>query len=141
METGDRDALESQIDFPSVRESLKEQLHVHIARSIAQDKDLKDNAFAGLATAFAPMMVNYAVDNYVTPTGIAAIIADSKAALNKPGSATDVQMQRKALDWRKARYAFFTDPTHFTLDLENSKLRFGFTGWGWQLKRIEIPLQ
>src|SRR6266496_759061 len=34
LESGDRDALEAQIDFPSVRESLKEQLRIHMAKSM-----------------------------------------------------------------------------------------------------------
>ena len=66
---GNRDSLESRIDFPSVRESLKDQLRIQMTKSTAKNQDFKGNPFGGLATAFAPMMINYAVDNFVTPSG------------------------------------------------------------------------
>jgi hypothetical protein len=132
--------LESRIDFPSVRESLKDQLRIQMTKSMAKDKDLKDNPFGGLATALAPMMVNYAVDNFVTPSGISALIADSKSALKDPDSAAPSQNPKKSIDWSKVHYAFFTSPTQFTVDIDGTKLRFRFTGFGWQLKKLEIPL-
>jgi hypothetical protein len=131
--------LESRIDFPSVRESLKDQMRIQMTKSMAKDKDLKDNPFGGLATALAPMMVNYAVDNFVTPSGISALIADSKSALKDPDAADPSSTAKKSIDWSKVHYAFFTSPTQFTVDIDGTKLRFRFTGFGWQLKKLEIP--
>ena len=54
-----------------------------MTESAAKDKKLQGNPLAGLATALAPMMVNYVVDNTVTPSGISALIADSKSAMKK----------------------------------------------------------
>jgi len=141
LDSGDRDSLESRIDFPSVRESLKDQLRIHMAKSMAEDKDLKDNPFGGLAAAFAPMMVNYVVDNFVTPSGISALIGDSKSALAKdPDSTSPPPTQKKSIDWSKMHYAFFTSPTQFMVDIDGTKLRFRFTGFGWQLKKLEVPI-
>jgi hypothetical protein len=140
LESGNRDSLESRIDFPSIRESLKDQLRIHVTKSLAKDENLKQNRFAGLATAFAPMMVNYLVDNFVTPSGISALIADSKSALRNADSSTPPPNQSKSIDWSKVHYAFFTSPTQFMVDIDGTKLRFRFTGFGWQLKKLEIPM-
>ena len=140
LDSGDRDSLESRIDFPSVRESIKDQLRIQVTKSMAKDNDLKDKPFRGLAIAFAPLMVNHVVDNLVTPSGISALIADSKSALKEPDSAAPSQTSRKLIDWSKVHYAFFTGPTQFTVDIDGTKLRFRFTGFGWELKKLEIPL-
>jgi hypothetical protein len=134
------DSLESHIDFPAVRESLKDQLRAEMAKTMAKDKDAKDNPFSGLAMMVGPLMVSSLVDNYVTPSGISALIADSKSLFGNENSANASKSSKTSLDWSKARHAFFTGPTQFMLDLGGSKLRFHFTGLGWQLKRIEIKL-
>jgi DUF2939 family protein/uncharacterized protein DUF4339 len=101
LQSGDRDALESHIDFPSVRESIKDQLRIEMTKSMAKDKNLKDNPFGGLAAAFAPMMV---------------------------------------IEWSKVRYAFFSSPMRFLVDIDGTKLHFGFSGFGWRLKKLDVPL-
>jgi hypothetical protein len=138
LQSGDRDSLEAHIDFPSVRESLKDQLRVQMMKSMAQDKELQDNPFGGLAIAFAPMMVNYAVDNFVTPSGIAALIVVSIIVRAPPTSTRTSPAAKKDIDWSKLHSAFFTSPTRFMVDINNVRLHFRFTGLGWQLKRIEI---
>jgi hypothetical protein len=140
LESGNRDSLESRIDFPSVRESLKDQLRIHVTKSMAKDENLKQNRFAGLATAFAPIMVNYMVDNFVTPSGISTLIADSKSALRNSDSSTPPPNQNKSIDRSKVYYAFFTSPTQFMVNIDGTKLRFRFTGFGRQLKKLEIPM-
>ena len=139
LASGSVNDLEARIDFPSVRESLKDQIRVRAAKSIAEDKSLKDNPFGGIATAFAPMMVNYFVDNFVTPSGISAVIADSKTALDGANSQTASNEEKKTINWSRVHYAFFTTPTQFRVDIDGTNLHFGFTGFGWTLKKLELP--
>jgi hypothetical protein len=71
---GDRDVIALSVDFPALRDSLKSQFNAFLARKAAEDPDLKNNPFAGLAVTFVPMLVNRMVDNFVTPDGIAGAL-------------------------------------------------------------------
>ena len=45
-EQHDGEALSEQIDFDSLRQSLKDQFNVMLAKNMAQDEDLKDSPLA-----------------------------------------------------------------------------------------------
>lgn len=76
--SGDKDALEQVVDFPSVRESLKSQMNAAIMTKLQNDPEMANNPFAGLAMMLAPAILERAVEAYVTPDGIAAIVAGQK---------------------------------------------------------------
>lgn len=141
LDSGDRDRLEARIDFSSVRASMKEQLRTYVALSAARDEDLKKNPFGGLVTIFAPALVDNLVDSFVTPSGMAALIADSKSALASDTTKERSMTRKRDIDWSKVRYAFFSGPTSFLFDEDGTKLHFSFESFGWKLKRIVIPLQ
>ena len=69
----DPDELETSVDFPSVRESLKSQLNVAMMTEMQNDPEMKDNPFAGLGA-----MVDRMIDAYVTPDGLAAMVRGQK---------------------------------------------------------------
>lgn len=77
-EARDGEALSEYIEFPSVRQSLKDQMNVMFAKEMAKDKEMQDNPFAAMGAAFAGMMVDKVVDAYVTPAGITQLMAGEK---------------------------------------------------------------
>lgn len=87
-ENNNADELSEYIDFPSVRQSVKEQLTVSLAKNLAEDDALKDNPFAKLGALFGAMMVDKMVDAYVTPTGIASLMTGKKPELTSTGQGT-----------------------------------------------------
>lgn len=74
----DTDKLETSVDFPSVRESLKSQLSASLMSHMQSDPKMKDNPFAGLGTLMVPAIVDRAIETFVTPDGIAALIRGQK---------------------------------------------------------------
>ena len=76
--SGDSDQLDTVVDFPAVRESLKSQLNAAVMIKMQNDAEMQDNPFAGLATMMIPVMVEKAVDAFVTPDGIAAMVRGQK---------------------------------------------------------------
>ncbi|WP_165926974.1 DUF2939 domain-containing protein [Sphingomonas sp. BK235] len=70
--SGDVDRIEAAVDFPAVRESLKGQLTVALTEKF--DEDQSDDPFKGIGTLLMPTIVQRAVDAFVTPDGIAAIV-------------------------------------------------------------------
>ncbi|MEZ5538722.1 MAG: DUF2939 domain-containing protein [Pseudomonadales bacterium] len=78
----DSSALSDHIDYPSVRQSLKDQLNAMLMGKMQGD-DMKDNPFAALGMAFAGPIVDKMVDAYVTPAGVAQLMAGEKPSLKK----------------------------------------------------------
>lgn len=132
VRSGDSAALSSRVDFSAVRASLKKQL---VARFASASTGHKRWGKLG------PTLIDAIVDAYATPDGIAAL-------LSNPGALKNLQTPRqfrfssgKAEDWSKVKYAFFTGPRSFVVDREGIKLRFRFSGVGWQLNDIDLGLE
>lgn len=76
--SGDADAVEAQIDFPAVRESLKSQLTAQLIKNMQNDTGSGSGLVAGLGAMFMPVIIGRAIDAYVTPAGIAAMVRGQK---------------------------------------------------------------
>jgi hypothetical protein len=131
LRAGDSAAIGSHVDFPAVRVSLKKQLAARFARTTTSHKRWSN---------LGPTLIDAIVDAYATPDGIAAL-------LSNPGTLKNLQPRQplgfstaKNVNWLKVKYAFFTGPRSFEVDREGIKLRFRFTGTGWQLKDLDLGL-
>src|SRR5690606_32199679 len=74
----DGEALSEHIEFPSVRQSLKDQMNAAFAKQISKDEAMKDSPFVAFGGAFAGMIVERMVDAFVTPAGITQLMAGEK---------------------------------------------------------------
>ena len=74
-ENKDTEALNSYVDFPSLKESLKANLNDKIARDSGGkgDGDAMDKLGAAIASAF----INPMIDAFITPDGLAMIVRGS----------------------------------------------------------------
>ncbi len=131
LRSGDSAAISSRIDFLAVRASLKKQLVARFAHATTGHKRWSN---------LGPTLIDTIVDTYATPGGIAAL-------LSNPGALKSLQIPRqfrfstgKTEDWSKVKYAFFTGPRTFVVHREGIKLRFRFTGLGWQLYDLDLGL-
>jgi hypothetical protein len=131
LRSGDSAAVSSHVDFPAVQASLKKQLVARFAGATAGHKRWGN---------LGPTLIDAIVDAYATPDGIAAL-------LSNPGALKDLQSPRqfrfssgKPQDLSKVKYAFFTGPRSFVVEREGIKLRFRFTGLGWQLNDLDLGL-
>lgn len=78
-------ALAERIDFPAVRDSLKQQMGAAVTSEVLNQADLQDNPFAVLGASFAGMMVNSLVDAFVTPSGIIELMSGELSDIRKAG--------------------------------------------------------
>lgn len=158
LRAGDRNQLERMVDFVSLRKSLKEQLRSKIAPRPEQRADRKKNdIFGSLSAGFGPRLLDTLVDAYVTPEGLAAFLVNPKVPAELGGSgaqpkqaaapaqpeaevAPSTEPGFRSIDWSSVRYAFFTGPQDFAVDLEGTKLHFRFDDLRWQLKTVELDI-
>ncbi len=125
-------AISSRIDFPSVRASLKKQLVARFAHKGARHKRWSN---------LGPTLIDAIIDAYVTPEGIATLLSNPETFKNlqNPQQLYFTLGQQDMSSWR-VRYAFFTGLRSFVVDRAGIKLRFRFTGTGWQLYDLDLPL-
>ncbi|WP_299175195.1 DUF2939 domain-containing protein [uncultured Brevundimonas sp.] len=87
--TGDQAGLERYVDFPAFRASLKTELNARAALEIRRRAG-DDTGMAALGMLLAPSLVEGAVDGFVTPQAIAAMVrSGEKPRPERPVPPTD----------------------------------------------------
>jgi len=138
LRSGDTVAINARVDFPAVRESLKAQLIKWFSPAGTAEMPIKNKRLARLARSITPEFINAIVDAYVTPEGLRALITDPSVV--KEIRAPQQLRIGQPVDWSKIRYAFFTSPRVFVVNLEGVKLRFRFSGHRWRLDKVDLGL-
>ena len=131
LQARDAAAINSRVDFPAVRASLKKQLVARFARETSVHKRWSN---------FGPTLIDAIVDAYVTPDGIAALLSNPEAVKNLKSPREFHITLGKGVNWSQVKYAFFSGPRMFLVDREGIKLRFHFTWSGWQLYDLDFAL-
>jgi Protein of unknown function (DUF2939) len=131
LQSRDAAAISKRVDFPAVRASLKKQLVARFANRTSSHKRWSN---------LGPTLIDAIIDAYVTPEGIAALLANPEALKNlKAPREFHFQIGQNE-NLSKVKYAFFTGPRGFVVDRDGIKLRFHFTGSGWQLYDVDLGL-
>ena len=138
----DAAALAEHVDFPALRENIKQQINGAMAESVKATVGA-DNPFAAMGQAFASSMTNKMVDAMVSPAGVVALVNKSVAGSEqKVGDADTAQGARAEAKGRYvAAYAnwdsFVIRPTARQEDGGGLVLRrHGL--WSWKLSAIEL---
>ena len=137
LKNGDAEALKRRVDFPELRESLKEEIKATMlqqAKKSISKASKEDNPMgllgAGLAAAFGPTLIDGLVDSFVTPSGLAQLIAN-------PKEATKASNRRGEFSPPKLNLAFFVGLTEFKITTrEGVSLFLHLNGIGWKLNAI-----
>lgn len=147
-EQHDVQALSSYIEYPSVRQSLKDQLNGEVADKLGGD--IKDNPFAALGSALAGVVVDKLVDAYVTPNAIEHLMAGEKpksagAAKEPVPVDADNQPVDKKKPWADASMSYQSF-NRFVVTVKTeggatSRFVLHRVGLGWKLSEIVLPLK
>ena len=92
--TGDEKALERQVDFPALRQSLKDELNARMIAEMRSDPRMADSGLSGLGMLLAPAIVGGAVDAFVTPQAISMMVQEGRAP--KPAAAVATPQEAKS---------------------------------------------
>lgn len=140
-QAGDADTLSEYIDFPSVKQGLKDQINAQIMKEVTQ-KDA--DGFEALGAMLATAMIDKAVDGIVTPDGLAMMVQGQKPDLN--GNAAEQTDEQQAgenkLDY-KTNYITYKS---FKVSLSNPDYEDNLDiimhrdGLSWKIHRINLPL-
>ena len=76
---GDERKIETLVDFPALRESLKAELNAELMDRVRRDPRVADSGLGGLGMMLAPMILSGAVDAVVTPDVVAQMVRTADA--------------------------------------------------------------
>lgn len=141
--TGNAQALERQVDFPAFRASLKDELSDRMVSEMRKDDRL--GGLSGLGMLLAPTLVSGAVDAFVTPQAISAMVQEGKAP--KPDLAKVEPPVAPKTESRKVRQSWgYRDLDTFAVTLTRddqpdeqvSLLMKRRNMFGWKLAGIDL---
>lgn len=132
--------LSQNIEFPVLRQNLKERLNTAVMRKASAEA--KDNPWALLATGFATKMVDGVVDSFVTPSGLAVLMEGKKPSRNRNARGDEPVEKDELL--KNARYSY-DSMSMFSVWVPNDEgqeTRFVFQRYGlsWKLVNLIVPI-
>jgi hypothetical protein len=146
-ENHDGEALSEYIEYPSVRQSLKDQMNAMFAKKIADAAEMKDSAFAAFVAAVAGKKGDEMGGGYVTPASITQVIAGEKPQPGvdtggEGGSDTSNSGHKPPSDTSMSYQSF----NKFVVKVKDEEGREGKfilrrRGITWKLMDIIIPLE
>jgi hypothetical protein len=139
-ENSDGEALSEHIDFPSVRQSLKDQMNAMLIKDLTTD-ETKHHPMAELGAVFSGVMVDKLVDAYVTPAGLTQLMAGetpSPEGEEESGGGSGCQfLSRGTLSYESLdKFVVRAKDDNG----EECKLVLRRRGIGWKLTEVIIPL-
>ncbi|NKF23063.1 DUF2939 domain-containing protein [Solimonas marina] len=141
----DAEALRDNVDFPALRESVKGQFTAAMTQQMKQS-DTESNGFAALGAGLAMLMVDKAVDQFVTPEGLTALLAnDARSAAPADQTQHDDEPDKRVHLIRGGRTDWsFQTPSRFLVTIHGDKgkdlgLVLRRQDLTWRLTAIQLP--
>jgi len=141
IEEQDSEKLAANIDFPALRQNLKEQFNAYIMKQAATE--LKDNPFGALGMAIGEKIADGMVDASVTPSSLSNLAAGKQPQRVNDSSRSSGHGHGIEL-FKNARYSY-DGPSRFSARItaeSGGEIRFVFTrdGLSWKLSNIVVPI-
>jgi hypothetical protein len=134
---GDSNKLANLVDFPALRDSLKEQVATILTQQTKESSDSNQSPFSALSALVGPAFINRAVDMYCTPDAVADFVKKNGQLQSKKPSFIKIPGPSD-LDWSKLKSFSFTGPTSFRIGTNHITLFARVEGLGWKVYRLEV---
>ena len=142
-EQKDADKLSGYIDFPSVKQSIKDQVKAAMVEELAASDE--QDGFEALGTMLAAAMIDPIVDGVVTPDGVALMLQgqeldfglDDKTTKDEPKvKDTDIDYKAGYLSFNRFKVQIIdADDSNESLDVIMHR-----DGLSWKVTRISFSL-
>ena len=142
-EQGDADKLSGYIDFPSVKQSMKDQFKAAMVEELASSDE--QDGFEALGTMLAAAMIDPIIDGVVTPDGVALMLQGQKLDfdLNNDAPLDKPDTNNEDIDY-KAGYLSFSRFKVEIIDADDADESLDVImhrdGLSWKVTRIAFSL-
>jgi len=89
------------VDFPVLRENLKEEVPAIIAKRMQEDPEMRDNPFASIGMALVVPFVSGMIDAYVTPAGLRSAFEMAKNEQTTGDASSEAEGEQAAAERSK----------------------------------------
>ena len=151
LEKQDSDALSSYVDFPSVRQSLKDQLNTSLLKKLPEGAQSNEGGFAALGALLASSMLDKMVDMTVSPQGVSMLLQGKKLKDGLPHavqaepqqSETQEQQQHDKVKYR----SHYQSLNQFIVEIEHPQQQSKINvimhrqGLSWKVTQIQLPIE
>lgn len=141
-QAGDSEKVSKYIDYPSVRQSFKDQMNAMMMKEMVNQED---DGFAALGAMLASTMVDKMIDGFVTPEGMTMMMKgkDLKDVAKSSVTNSTTQTNEGEQAEYKTRYTSFSDFEVVIQDPKDSKavtVKMVRDGLSWKVNKIVIPM-
>lgn len=140
IDNHDGDKLNANIDFPALRENLKEQINAMLMKKAGTD--LQDDPVGGLVFGLASKASEGIIDSIATPEGLSAAMEGKKYKNNDARDSSQVKTKSFREFLQQFNYEF-ESTSKFTVWLKDKKKVTKFVlqrqGLSWKLNNVIIP--
>lgn len=139
---GDRQRLETLVDFPAVRAGMRSDFQASLHKPTAQEaEDYEGGGFERVTGSFLDIFITSLIDQTVTPAGLEHVVAGKPAWVEAIGASTDpiasafpkdaqgrrFRVETKYLAFDRFRYTLVNDARKGRVDIDLR--REGLSGW------------
>ena len=139
-ERRDGEALAEHVEFPTLRQDLKDQLNVALGQSVAEE--MEDNPFAALGGLLAGVIIDKMVDAYVTPAGLTQLMQGEVLQDARTTGGSTSEPGERPLEGAPYRYEAWDRFSVTVTDEDGEDVKFILRrrSLGWKLTGIRLPL-
>lgn len=149
----DGEALSAHIDFPNLRQGLKDQANAAFSKKMAEHGVTENSPLASIGAAVGGVVANKMVDTYATPEGIAQLMAGKKPGTEEDDDGGDEgdeaddghtgHVERKPFSSPSMSYVSFNEFIAKVKGEGGQDIRFVLQrrGIDWKLTNIIIPAE
>lgn len=144
-QVGDSEKISAYIDYPSVRQSFKDQMNAKIMKEMPNQKNDK---FSALGAMFASTIVDKMADSFISPEGMTLLI-QGKGFKEKLQAHQERQANPSSDDKTKLAYStrylsmnvFEATLKHKDRDMDDTpRIVMERDGLSWKVKKFAFPI-
>jgi hypothetical protein len=152
LKNEDSAALAAYVDFPSVRQGIKDQLNTELVKKFPEHAQASQGGFAAFGALLASSMIDKMVDVMVSPQGVAMLLQGKKLKESLPFQAQPEQSEQQTqageqakekLSYRGKYQAFnrFTVEIHHPQKQPPINVILQRQGLSWKVTQIVLPIE
>ena len=141
-QAGDSEKVSKYIDYPSVRQSFKDQMNAMMMKEMTNQKN---DGFAALGAMLASTMVDKMVDGIVTPEGM-TLMLQGKNLKESQRSNTPIESEAKQEKQKPEYSSGYTSMNDFEVLIKDQdkakevKVHLVRDGLSWKINKIAVPM-
>ena len=139
VEQKDADKLSGYIDFPSVKQSIKDQIKARMVKEVTTSAD--DSGFEALGAMLATAIIDPIIDSAVTPDGVALMFQGQSPDFGLADDRTQDEPKAKNINYQTSYLSF----NRFKVQINNTSNDQAISvilhrDWlSWKITRIVFP--